>query len=189
MVSRKSRGALVGAVALSLISAACASTGAVPKPFPTPGPANTRGGDPATPPDDSGGTTTGARPFNAPDYYAVVGTALSLRGEPYRDGGDSPGGFDCSGFTRYVFGQHGVTLPRGVREQFRIGRKIRPEDLAPGDLIFFTTTDPGASHVGIAVGGDEFVHAPSSAGVVRVERFSSSYWSARFVGARRVGTD
>jgi cell wall-associated NlpC family hydrolase len=114
---------------------------------------------------------------------------LSLRGEPYRDGGDGPGGFDCSGFTRYVFAQHGVALPRGVREQFRIGRNVRPKDLEPGDLIFFTTTDPGPSHVGIAVGGDEFVHAPSSAGVVRVERLSSSYWSARFIGARRLGTD
>ena len=153
------------------MSAGCASTGGVPKPFPTPGPKNTGRGD------------------QAPDYYAVVGTALSFRGVPYRDGGAGPGGFDCSGFTQYVFAQHGVTLPRGVREQFGIGRNIRPNDLEPGDLIFFTTTDRGASHVGIAVGGDEFVHAPSSAGVVRVERLSSSYWSARFVGARRVGTD
>jgi peptidoglycan DL-endopeptidase CwlO len=174
-------------VALALMSAACASTGGVPRPFPTPGPTNTRRGDRATPPDDNGGTT--ASPPSTPDFYAVVGTALSLRGVPYRDGGASPGGFDCSGFTQYVFAQHGVTLPRGVREQFRIGRSIRPKDLEAGDLIFFTTTDPGASHVGIAVGGDEFVHAPSSAGVVRVERLSSSYWSARFVGARRVGTE
>ena len=178
---------LIGAVALSLLSAACASTGGVPRPFPTPGPTNTRRGDRATPPDGTGGTT--APPLSAPDYYAVVGTALSLRGVPYRDGGTGPGGFDCSGFTQYVFAQHGVTLPRGVREQFRIGRSIRPKDLEPGDLIFFTTTDPGASHVGIAVGGDEFVHAPSSAGVVRVERLSANYWSARFFGARRVGTD
>jgi cell wall-associated NlpC family hydrolase len=179
---------MIGAVALSLISAACASTGAVPKPFPTPGSTNTRRGDRATPQDGSDGTTRSVS-SNAPDYYALVGTALSLRGAPYRDGGAGPGGFDCSGFTQYVFAQHGVTLPRGVREQFTIGRNIRPKDLEPGDLIFFTTTDRGASHVGIAVGGDEFVHAPSSAGVVRVERLSSSYWSARFVGVRRVGTD
>jgi cell wall-associated NlpC family hydrolase len=180
---------MVGAVALSLMSAACASTGGIPKPFPTPGPTNTRRGDPATPPDDRSGTPTGSQRSNAPDYYALVGTALTLRGAPYRDGGAGPSGFDCSGFTQYVFARHGVTLPRGVREQFRIGRNIRPKDLEPGDLIFFTTTDPGVSHVGIAVGGDEFVHAPSSAGVVRVEHLSSSYWSARFIGARRVGTD
>ena len=60
------------------------------------------------------------------------------------------------------------------------------DDLEPGDLLFFTTTGPGASHVGIAVGTDQFVHAPSSTGVVRVERLSSGYWSQRFVGARRV---
>jgi peptidoglycan DL-endopeptidase CwlO len=170
------------------MSAACASTGAVPKPFPTPGPTNTRRGDRAIPPDGGDGTTQSLS-SNAPDYYALVGTALSLRGAPYRDGGSGPGGFDCSGFTQYVFAQNGVALPRGVREQFTIGRNIKPKDLEPGDLIFFTTTDRGASHVGIAVGGDEFVHAPSSAGVVRVERLSSSYWSARFVGVRRVGTD
>ena len=58
--------------------------------------------------------------------------------------------------------------------------------MVPGDLIFFTTTAPGASHVAIAIGGDEFVHAPSSTGVVRVERLSSSYWSPRFLGIRRV---
>ncbi len=179
---------VIGAVALSVMSAACASTGGVPRPFPSPGPANTRPGDEPKPPDDSDGTTR-SFPSNAPDYYALVGTALSLRGAPYRDGGAGPGGFDCSGFTQYVFAQHGVTLPRGVREQFTIGRNVTPKDLEPGDLIFFTTTDRGASHVGIAVGGDEFVHAPSSAGVVRVERLSSSYWSARFVGARRVATD
>ena len=193
MEDRKPRarasGPVIGAVALSVMSAACASTGGVPKPFPSPGPANTRRGDQAKPPDDGDRTTRSLPSSNAPDYYALVGTALSLRGAPYRDGGAGPGGFDCSGFTQYVFAQHGVTLPRGVRDQFTIGRNVRPKDLEPGDLIFFTTTDRGASHVGIAVGGDEFVHAPSSAGVVRVERLSSSYWSARFVGARRVAAD
>jgi cell wall-associated NlpC family hydrolase len=183
---------VIGAVALSLMSvslmsAACASTGGVPKPFPTPGPTSARRGDRATPPDGSDRATPSLP--SAPDHDAVVATALNLRGVPYRDGGASPAGFDCSGFTQYVFAQHGVTLPRGVREQFRTGRHIKPKDLEPGDLIFFTTTDRSASHVGIAVGGDEFVHAPSSAGVVRVERLSSSYWSARVVGARRVDTD
>jgi cell wall-associated NlpC family hydrolase len=174
-------------MSVSLMSVACASTGGVPKPFPTPGPTNTRRGDRATPADGNDSATPSLA--SALDYYAVVGTALSLLGVPYRDGGASPGGFDCSGFTQYVFAQHGVMLPRGVREQFRTGRNIKPKDLEPGDLIFFTTTDRSASHVGIAVGGDEFVHAPSSAGIVRVERLSSSYWSARFVGARRVDTD
>ena len=120
------------------------------------------------------------------DGYALAGTALALRGIPYRNGGSDPAGFDCSGFTQYVFAQHGVALPREVREQFHVGKSVRPDDLVAGDIVFFTTTDPGPSHVAIAIGGDEFVHAPSSAGVVRVEHLSSSYWAPRFIGARRV---
>ena len=120
------------------------------------------------------------------DGYALVGTALSLRGTPYRNGGADPNGFDCSGFTQFVFSQYGLSLPREVREQYRVGKSVEPRDLAPGDILFFTTTDPGPSHVAIAIGGDEFVHAPSSTGVVRVEHLSSSYWSPRYLGARRL---
>jgi peptidoglycan DL-endopeptidase CwlO len=120
------------------------------------------------------------------DGYALVGTALSFRGVPYRNGGGDPQGFDCSGFTQYVFGQYGVALPREVREQFEKGRAVTPDEVAPGDLIFFSTVAPGPTHVGIAIGGDEFVHAPSSTGVVRVERLGSSYWAPRYIGARRL---
>jgi cell wall-associated NlpC family hydrolase len=102
------------------------------------------------------------------------------------DGGVDPSGFDCSGFVKYVFEQHGVTMPRDTRRQYEVGAEVRPTALAPGDLVFFSTVAPGASHVGIVVGGDQFVHAPSSRGVVRVEHLSSQYWSSRFVGARRV---
>jgi cell wall-associated NlpC family hydrolase len=73
-----------------------------------------------------------------------------------------------------------------VSEQFRAGRQVAGPQLEPGDLVFFTTVTSGASHVGIAIGGDEFVHAPSGAGEVRVERISAPYWATRFVGARRV---
>lgn len=116
----------------------------------------------------------------------VIATALALRGVPYRNGGADPAGFDCSGFTQYVYARHGVTLPRAVREQYRVGEKVDGDDLEVGDLLFFTTEARGATHVGIAIGGDQFVHAPSSTGVVRVERFTAGYWSRRFVGARRV---
>jgi cell wall-associated NlpC family hydrolase len=166
-------------------------------------PAGERGGDPdrdakapptapdaATSPDagsSSNRRSNPPRPLAAIDSYALVGTALELRGAPYRDGGADPRGFDCSGFTQYVFARHGVSLPRATRDQFELGELVAPRDLTRGDLLFFSTTAPGASHVGIAVGDDQFVHAPSSTGVVRVERLSSSYWSRRFVGARRIG--
>ena len=105
---------------------------------------------------------------------------------PFRDRGADPGGFDCSGFTQYVFAQHGIVLPREVRDQSRLGKKVKTRRLAPGDLLFFSTIAPGASHVAILVGSDQFVHAPSSAGVVRVERLSAPYWSRRFLEARRI---
>jgi cell wall-associated NlpC family hydrolase len=120
------------------------------------------------------------------DVYALVGTALALRGTPYRNGGDDPTGFDCSGFTQYVFARYGISLPRAVREQYLVGKAVKPDQLSPGDLVFFATAGTDASHVAIAIGSDQFVHAPSSAGVVRVERLSSTYWSPRYLGARRI---
>ena len=144
------------------------------------------GGSPASPA-ASASPASPAHPATQPfDGYALVGTALALRGSPYRNGGSDPHGFDCSGFTLFVYAQYGVTLPRDVADQFRRGKTVKPDAIAPGDLIFFTTTGPGASHVAIAVGGDEFVHAPSSSGVVRVERISSGYWAPKFLGARRI---
>ena len=118
--------------------------------------------------------------------YSITGTALDLRGTPYRNGGADPSGFDCSGFVQYVFARHGVTIPRKVTDQFHQGTHVDPSQLQAGDLVFFATAAGGASHVGIALGGDEFVHAPSSTGEVRVERLSAAYWATRFVGARRV---
>jgi len=194
----------LGALALTAAcSGACASSDAVPHPFPMPGgaPAEAahRAPVPAAPDPDAVPAPSRpdpsrpdpSRPVPAPptaglDGYALAGTALALRGVPYRNGGTDPNGFDCSGFTQYVFSQYGLSLPREVREQYRVGKSVRPEELAPGDILFFTTTDPGPSHVAIALGGDQFVHAPSSTGVVRVEHLSSSYWSPRYLGARRI---
>jgi cell wall-associated NlpC family hydrolase len=120
------------------------------------------------------------------DGYAIAGSALSFRGVPYRNGGTDPSGFDCSGLVQYVFGQYGVALPREVREIYREGESIKRDRLEPGDLVFFSTVSRGASHVGIALGGDQFVHAPSNSGAVRVENLSDEYWARRFVGARRL---
>lgn len=174
-----------GVLALGACCGACASTGAVPRPFPAPGGAAA----PAAPgvPSAPSAAASPSRPQQEFDGYALAGTALSMRGAPYRNGGADPTGFDCSGLTQFVFAQFGLSLPREVREQYRVGKSVEPKNVAPGDILFFATTDPGPSHVAIAIGGDQFVHAPSSAGVVRVERLSSSYWSPRYLGARRMG--
>ena len=198
-------GRLVVIVIVSATFAACASSGMVytPQPFPRPG---GKGGTTVVPApaDPAPGTGTSPAPSapsapsapHAPyapyapklmaDGYALSGTALSLRGAPYRDGGIDPSGFDCSGFVRYVYQQHGVAVPRQVRDQFRLGKNIERDRLQPGDLVFFSTVAPGASHVGIMIGGDQFVHAPSERGVVRVERLAAQYWASRFIGAKRV---
>jgi cell wall-associated NlpC family hydrolase len=89
---------------------------------------------------------------------------------------------------QWVFAQHSTPLPRDVKQQFDAGRKIDADDVKAGDLVFFETVSRGASHVGIAIGGDEFVHAPSSKGVVRIERLSTEYWAKRWVGARRIAS-
>ena len=165
---------------LAAASAGCATTGATPKPFPTPGAPHSASSTPKHSHPSPGATASPAV------GYGVAGTALSLRGAPYRTGGNDPAGFDCSGFVKYVFGQNGVAVPRTVSEQFRAGQRVAGPYLEPGDLVFFSTGTAGASHVGIAIGGDEFVHAPSGKGEVRVERMSAPYWATRFVGARRV---
>ena len=168
-------------LALALAAAGCASTGAVPQPFPQPGGAGRRSGTAIRQP-----APAVAPSAPAADGYAIAGTALGLRGTPYRNGGSDPSGFDCSGFIWYVFGQNGIRVARTVGEQSREGIEVSPDALAPGDLVFFSTQGPGASHVGMAIGGDEFVHAPSTRGEVRVERLSAPYWASRYVGARRM---
>jgi cell wall-associated NlpC family hydrolase len=128
--------------------------------------------------------------FGRFDGRAIAEFAMGFRGVPYRLGGSDPTGFDCSGLVQYVFAQYGITVPRIVEQQYEVGDKIKPSELKPGDLIFFNTKGrgDGASHVGISIGGDSFVHAPNSTGVVRVETLGSSYWGSRYVGARRINS-
>lgn len=160
-------------VAIAIGSAACASR-AGPQPFPpTGGPA---AGAPA-PHGDRAAALRGHR---------AVAAALDQRGVPYRNGGADPAGFDCSGLVRWVYGHEGVTLPRQTAAQFKVGVPVTRATIRAGDLVFFSTVAPGASHVGIALDDDEFVHAPSSRGVVRVERLTLPYWQTRFIGARRI---
>ena len=170
-------------LALASITGACASSNnARPRPFPLPSGA---GENPTVQIPEPPAVPAPPRAA-APEDRSLIATALSFRGTPYRNGGSDPSGFDCSGFIQYVFAQVGLGLPREVHEQYKVGKKLDEDDLKPGDLVFFHTVSKGASHVGLMVGDDQFVHAPSSKGVVRVEHLSSSYWAPRFVGGRRV---
>lgn len=115
----------------------------------------------------------------------IVATANRYIGVPYVFGGSTPRGFDCSGFTSYVFRDYGIKLPRMADEQYKVGTFVPRQNLQPGDLVFFTTYEPGVSHTGIYVGNGNFISATTSGGI-RVDSLSSSYWSPRYVGAKRV---
>jgi len=114
--------------------------------------------------------------------------ALGLIGVDYRYGGDSPEtGLDCSGLVRYVFQQvTGVTLPRTAKEMSHVGDKVGLDDLKPGDLVFFNTRRFAFSHVGIYLGDNRFIHAPSRGREVEIATFDKSFWQKRFNGARRL---
>ncbi|MCB5186493.1 C40 family peptidase [Methylobacillus caricis] len=121
----------------------------------------------------------------------VLMNALSLTGIKYTYGGKSPEtGFDCSGFVRYVFQQSAsMTLPHGAKAISRMGQTVSPDQLQPGDLVFFNTLKSAFSHVGIYLGDNKFIHAPSSGGGIQVVNMKDSYWSKRFNGARRIDSD
>ena len=119
----------------------------------------------------------------------LVITAMNFLGVPYRRGGQTEDeGFDCSGFTRYIFERSiGLVLPRKVDEQASAPglRSVRRDDLQPGDLVFFNTLRRSFSHVGIYVGEGKFIHSPKSGAAVRIEDMTLAYWARRFTGARR----
>ncbi len=180
------------AVLCLLPAGACRSTGAVPHPFPSPGAsrAGAASSTPATPASEPA-ADTGPYPIEGSEPRSVgrgvSELALTFLGVRYRNGGDDPaGGFDCSGFVWYLFAQHGLAVPRTVEDQYRAGRAVDTQDARAGDLVFFNTTGAGPSHVGILLPAEQFVHAPSTTGEVRVERLTGGYWAGRFVGIRRL---
>ncbi|MGN0941902.1 MAG: C40 family peptidase [Selenomonadaceae bacterium] len=119
----------------------------------------------------------------------ILGTAARYKGVKYVFGGDTPKGFDCSGFVMYVFRQHSFVLPRTSDEQYKFGKKtVDRKGLVPGDLVFFTTYEPGASHVGIYLGDYKFIHVSSSKGV-RVDSLDDSYWKPRYYGGKHIVMD
>jgi len=117
---------------------------------------------------------------------SLIQTALACRGAHYRRGGTSRGGFDCSGFTRYIFAKYGISLPHSSAAQAGRGTSVCRGELKPGNLVFFATSRRGISHVGIYVGNGSFVHAESRGKGVTVDSLGSSYYSPRYRGARRV---
>jgi cell wall-associated NlpC family hydrolase len=164
------------------IAAGCASaSGARPRPFPTPPGHNAPASEAAV----GSADMVPAMPGGIANQ--VLSLALSLTGRPYRNGGADPSGFDCSGFVQYVFSRVGIGMPRTVADQFAVTASVGASSAA--DLLFFQTTAPGPTHVAIALGDGRFVHAPSSRGVVRVERLDAAYWRERLVAIRRALPD
>jgi len=119
---------------------------------------------------------------------SVALQALAHLGTPYRASGLSPQtGFDCSGLVAYVYREGaGLALPRNTFDLSRMGESVERSDLRPGDLVFYNTQRREYSHVGIYLGEERFIHAPSSGGEVRVENLDADYWVRRYNGARRI---
>ena len=115
-------------------------------------------------------------------YGGVVGVAMQFLGVPYVWGGSSPAGFDCSGLVAYAYSQVGVSLPHHAASQYGMGVAVSRDALAPGDLVFFN----GLGHVGIYIGGGQFIHAPHTGDVVKISSLSDSWYASTWVGARRI---
>lgn len=118
----------------------------------------------------------------------LIDNAMQLIGVRYRWGGNTPqSGLDCSGFVRYVFNDtFGFLLPRKSAQMSKVGMEIGKEELRPGDLVFFNTMRHAFSHVGIYVGDNKFIHAPSRGKSIRVDDMTKVYWEKRYNGARRM---
>jgi cell wall-associated NlpC family hydrolase len=160
-------------ILLTLVWGGCASRSARPQPFPVPETARSR-------------DTAREEPASRPEGAAIVQAALDLQGTPYGPGGSGPDRFDCSGLVQFVFARFDIALPRTVAQQFAVTSPIALSSAAAGDLLFFRISGEKPSHVAIAIGDGQFVHAPSARGTVRVESLSSRYWRERFQSARRV---
>jgi cell wall-associated NlpC family hydrolase len=115
----------------------------------------------------------------------MVRLALSMLGQPYRYGGAAPGGFDCSGLVQYAANGAGIQVPRTAREQMRAGSAVSRGELRAGDLVFMHLAHKEL-HVGIVIDDQDFVHAPSAGGRVRIDRLSAPLYAKGFLGARRI---
>jgi cell wall-associated NlpC family hydrolase len=160
--------------ALSLALAACAS--APP----------TLHGPPSSGPAAAGSSSTPyvAHPLSG-ERERMIDTAASMLGQPYRFGGAAPGGFDCSGLVVYAAAGAGIHVPRTAHEQLGFGRPIARGELQAGDLVFMHLAHKEL-HVGIAIDGERFIHAPSTGGHVRIDSLAASPYARGYLGARRI---
>ena len=159
---------------------------------PAPAPAAPAQPAPAAPATTADTTTQPAPPPAAPvpppsaptsaGHPQAAQIALGYVGVRYRWGGSTPAGFDCSGLVSYVYAQLGVELPHYAAAQYGYGSPVARDQLQPGDLVFFDNL----AHVGIYIGGDEFVDAPHTGTVVRIDSLSDPWYGSRYVGARRI---
>ncbi|MGN7454188.1 C40 family peptidase [Paenibacillus pasadenensis] len=118
----------------------------------------------------------------------LIDSVDEVIGTPYKWGGTTVKGFDCSGFILHIFNQFDVKLPRTSKSQAEVGNKVDKEELREGDLVFFNTSGRGISHAGIYIGEGKFAHSSSSKGVT-ISKLSDDYYEKRYVTARRVVTE
>jgi cell wall-associated NlpC family hydrolase len=124
--------------------------------------------------------------LSAPDpRILIVDSATAMIGQPYRYGGSSPGGFDCSGLVMYAVAGAGIRVPRTALDQLNFGQPVARTELQAGDLVFMHLISKEL-HVAIALDNQRFVHAPSSGGFVRIDSLAAAPYAAGFIGARRV---
>jgi len=134
-------------------------------------------------PGDSTLASTSSTPAPPAKYGGVVGIAMQYLNVPYVWGGASPSGFDCSGLVMYVYGQVGISLPHNAAMMYSsVGVSVSREELQPGDLVFFD----GLGHMGLYIGGGQFIHAPHTGDVVKISSLSDSWYASTYVGAKRV---
>jgi lipoprotein Spr len=127
----------------------------------------------------------------------IIATGKQFMNVPYVFGGDTPSGFDCQGFMKYIFGQYNISLPSGARSQSKVGTPVSRDQLQPGDLVFFSTASNDRKysdayhkigHVGVYIGNGQVLHTYGSPGVT-ISNMNSGWWSNHFITARRVLTD
>lgn len=117
---------------------------------------------------------------------SLIATAKKYIGTPYVFGGTTPKGFDCSGYLQYIFAKHGINIPRTADAQYNLGKRAASlKELVPGDLVFFSTYEPGPSHCGLYLGNNKFIHASSSKGI-RIDEMTDGYWQPRYIGGKHI---